>query len=290
VNPAAKGARSAISALQQHNFDVQVCLPDQLDGAVREALAHGATRVLVAGGDGSIRAAASVLRGTPCELAILPAGTLNHLARDLGIPQEIDNAVRVAAESSRVESIDVAEVNHRTFLNTSSVGAYVTFVRTRERLERRFGYGIASIVAAFRILNRLRSFRVRLEVGGEERSYLTPLVFVALGKRELRLPSLGARVPHGGRRLHVMVLRAQSGARALALALVAAVRGERAVSNGVAMDSFVVDRLQIEPRRKRRHLSLALDGEIVDVDSPLEYRVVPGALKVVLGANGGPLP
>ena len=277
-------------ALKERHFDVRISLPDQLEAAVRDALEHGATRVLVAGGDGSIRAAASVLRGTPCELAILPAGTLNHLARDLRIPQQIDEAVAVAAESSRVESIDVADVNQRTFLNTSSVGAYVTFVRTRERLERRLGYRIASIVAGLRILNRLRSFRVRLEVEGEERSYLTPLVFVALGERELRLPALGARIPHGGRRLHVMVLRAQSGARAFALALLAAVRGEQAVSNGVAMDSFVVDRLQIEPQRRRRHLSLAVDGEILDVDSPLEYRVVPNALRVVLGADAGPLP
>src|SRR5690348_868352 len=178
--------------------------------------------------------------------------------------------------------IDVAEVNGRLFLNTSSVGVYVTFVRTREQLEPRFGYWLASAAAALRILARLRSFRVTLEVEGVEQEYVTPLVFIGVGERELRLPKLGARVEGGRRGLHVMVVRSRTGGRVLALAFAAAARGVRAVSRTPAMRSFIVDRLRIEPRVKAVGGRIALDGEIVSVVPPLEYRFVREGLRVVV--------
>jgi len=166
VNAEAGTANDACEALARNRrFRVERIPPNELAARVRRALESGARRILVAGGDGSIATAAGVLRGKPCELAILPGGTLNHLAQHLGLPEDLDAAVRVAAGHG-TRSIDVGEVNGRVFLNTSSVGAYVTYVRTRERLEPRLGYWLASAAAGLRILARLRSIRVTLEVNG----------------------------------------------------------------------------------------------------------------------------
>lgn len=284
INPLAGNATDARDALDAvGGFAIHEVAPATLARGVRDAIDRGATRVLVAGGDGSIGSAANVIAGTAAELAILPCGTLNHLAKDLELPLNLEDSARVALTGFAI-SVDVAVVNDRLFLNTSSVGAYVAFVRARERLERRLGYHVASLVAAARLLFRMPTFRVTLRVAGEavDRNYITPLVFIGVGERELRLPTLGARVPHGKSGLHVMVIRRRSGARALAAGLAAAARGVKAVAKTPAMDAFLVEGCRIEPRTTR----LSLDGELISLAPPFEYRHVPAHLRVVVPAPG----
>jgi diacylglycerol kinase family enzyme len=278
VNPESGNADEARDALRAvGGFDIREVQPQTLADHVREAAAAGATRIVVAGGDGSIGSAAGALSGTATELAILPAGTLNHLAKDLSLPLELAAAARVARDGVAIP-VDAAIVNDRLFLNTSSVGAYVTFVRLRERLERYLGYHVASFVAALRLLIRLPTFRVTLTVEGQVREYVTPLVFVGVGERELKLPTLGARVAGGAAGLHVMIIRRRSGARTLALALAAAARGVDAVAQTPALDAFIVDEFRIASRTH----SVAVDGEIVRTSPPLAYRHMPANLRVVV--------
>ena len=280
INPLAGNATEARAALDAvGGFEIQEVQPSTLSQHVRAAIDRGASRLVVAGGDGSIGSAANVIAGTKVELAILPCGTLNHLAKDLSVPLSLEDAARVALNGGTT-AVDAAVVNDRLFLNTSSVGAYVAFVRARERLERRLGYHIASFVAATRLLFRMPTFRVALRVEGEkvDRRYITPLVFIGVGERELRLPTLGARVPNGRSGLHVIVVRRRSGARALAAGLAAAARGVKAVSRTPAMDAFLVESCRIEPRTTR----LSLDGELVSLTPPFEYRHVPAHLRVVV--------
>lgn len=268
-------ARAALEAVG--GFEIRELEPATLAAQVREVISFGARRILVAGGDGSIASAANALAGQHVELAVLPCGTLNHLAKDLGLPLDLELAARVAAEGVAVP-VDAAVVNDRIFLNTSSVGAYVSFVRAREQLEHRLGYHIASVVAATRLLVRMPTFRVSLSVEGVAREYVTPLVFIGVGERELKLPTLGARVPNGRSGLHVMVVRRRSGARTLATALAAAARGINAVAKTPAMDAFIVESCTIASRTHR----IAVDGEIVTEAPPLRYRHVPGHLDVVV--------
>lgn len=285
VNRDAGTADDASEALSKAgHFRVERIAANELAAAVRREVDRGARRILVAGGDGTIGTAAGVLCGKSCELAILPGGTLNHLAQDLGLPEDLDDAVRVASGPT-TRFIDVADINGRLFLNTSSVGAYVTYVRTRERLEKRLGYWLASIIAGLRILARLRTFRVTLEVNGVEREYVTPLVFIGVGERELKLPKLGARVENGTRGLHVMVVQSRSAGRTLALAFAAAAKGVRAVSGTPDMQSFIVDHLRIEPRNRVAVWNVGVDGEIVRVTPPLEYRLMKDAVKVVVAPD-----
>ena len=91
----------------------------------------------------------AVLLDGSAELAILPGGTLNHFARDLGISTEAAEALELAAEGC-ARGVDVGMVGGKLFLNTSSVGAYVRFVRVREHLESYLGYRLATALAAVR--------------------------------------------------------------------------------------------------------------------------------------------
>jgi diacylglycerol kinase family enzyme len=278
LNVASGSAEEARKVLEEGDgFDVRAVEPEAIASTVREVVAAGAKRVLVSGGDGTIATAAGALLDSPAELAILPAGTLNHFARDLGVSTEAAEALELAVEGD-CRGVDIGVVNGRVFLNTSSVGAYVRFVRIREQLERRFGYRAASTMAALRILFQLRMIAVELEVEGRPRVYRTPLVFIGVGERELQLPTLGNRVAGGQRGLHVIVVRGRSRARLLALALAAVARGVDAVARTPQLDSFLVDRCRITVRGPAL---VAIDGELVAMRAMLEYEVRRDALHVV---------
>ena len=278
VNSASGTADAAREALAESGaFDVHEVQPDAIASMVKQVVAEGARRVLVAGGDGTIATAAAALLESPAELAVLPGGTLNHFARDLGISTVPSEAVMLASgDESR--GVDVGMVNGRIFLNTSSVGVYVRFVRIRERLEPRLGYRVASALAALRILFTVRLMGVEVVVEGRTRFYRTPLVFIGVGERELQLPSLGQRVPGGRRGLHVMVVRGRSKARLLALGLSAVARGMDSTSRTPEFDSFIVDGLRIDMRGMG---TVAVDGEIAMLDAPLAFELKRDALTVV---------
>jgi diacylglycerol kinase family enzyme len=278
INVASGTADAAREALAESGvFDVNEVEPAEIASTVKRLVADGARRVLVAGGDGTVATAAAALIDSPAELAVLPGGTLNHFARDHGISTVAAEAVMLASQDA-CRGVDVGMVNGRIFLNTSSVGAYVRFVRVRERLERRLGYRLASTIAAFDILFTLRFMAVQVIVDGKKRIYRTPLLFIGVGERELQLPSLGQRLPDGQRGLHVMVVRGRSRARLLALGLAAVARGIDTFSRTPEFESFLVDELHVDMRGMG---TVAIDGEIVHLGTPLEYRLQRDALTLV---------
>jgi diacylglycerol kinase family enzyme len=272
-----KDARDALVAVGA--FDIEICEPGSVDRQIERVVQAGADRVVIAGGDGTIAKAAAALVGQETALAIVPGGTLNHFARDHGIPTDKAKAAELSATGTTTTT-DVATLNGRVFLNTSSVGAYVVFVRTRERLERHLGYRLATIVAALRLLGRVHAFTVELELDGTARRYRSALVFIGVGERKLQLPSLGSRAENGRRGLHVIVVRGGTWARLVAVGFSAAFGGNRAIARGALADSYVVDHCRIEFRRPRGRV--ALDGEIVEMVSPLEYRIERDALRIVV--------
>ena len=278
LNPSARDAIETERALRAAGFDVRRVDSGGITQAVKAAVAEGFSRVAVVGGDGTVSAAAAAVAKTGVELAIIPAGTLNHFARDHGIPTDVGAACEVA-RTGRVVHTDVAWVNGRLFLNTSSVGVYANFVRVRERLEPGLGYWLASAIAMVRTFIRVRAFRVSFEAQGVQRQYETPLVFIGLGQRELRLPKLGRRLEEGRPGLHVMVVRGRTRARILALSFAAAARGISAVARTPHLDSFLLTQCAIEQRSSH----MAVDGEVVEMNSPLNYELGQDALRIVVG-------
>jgi undecaprenyl-diphosphatase len=135
-----------------------------VDELLGEAARTGRAKALgVAGGDGSVAAAAAVALEHGLPLAVIAAGTLNHFARDVGLETPQDTADAVT--SGQAVRVDVAEVNGTPFLNTSSIGAYPEMVRRRDRLSGRMGKWLALTVAAAQVLRRQAP--VELVVNGQ---------------------------------------------------------------------------------------------------------------------------
>ena len=281
VNPAAGNADDVDAALRKAGcFDIRAIAADEITEAVRDAMDEGATRIAAVGGDGTISSAAAAVARTEVELVVIPAGTLNHFARDNGIPTDLNEACAVA-QSHEIRHVDVAWVNRRLFLNTSSVGVYANFVRVRERLEPRMGYWLSSCFSMVRTFARVQAFKVQFESPVLNKPYKTPLVFIGVGERELKLPMLGGRIEGGRSGLHVLIVRGRTRARLVALAFEGAARGTRALSRTPHLDSFLVDRCTIE----QRHSTVAVDGEVVRMDSPLDFELGRGALRLVVPAR-----
>ena len=283
LNAASGTADAAREALAKAGFEIEAVQPPEMEQRLKQAIDGGAKRIVVAGGDGTIATASALVARKGVELAILPAGTLNHFAKDHNIPTDLEKAAQVAA-GGQVTSADIAYANDEVFLNTSSIGAYVTFVRVREQLEKYLGYRIASFFALIRTWARLRSFTVTLEVEGMKKTYRSSMVFIGAGERELKLPTLGNRVKNGRRGLHVMIVDGRKRGRVFAVALAGVAKGTKGAEELPEFDEFLVDSCRIDLTRP--HSLIALDGELKQLRTPLDYRIERDALRLVVPAPG----
>jgi diacylglycerol kinase family enzyme len=280
VNAKSGNAASAREALaRDERFDPREAAADEISGLIRAAASAGRRRVLVCGGDGTIAAAVGAASGTALEIAVLPAGTLNHFARDYGLPLDPAEGLEVAATGSS-QPVDIGMVNGRVMVNTASVGAYVDFVRHRESRERYLGYHLASLAAAISVWLRPRWVEVTFQPDdGERQSFRTPLLFVGVGEREFGRGGLGKRRADGARALHVIVVDERRRPRIAALAFGALLRGREEFLRLDAIDSYLVAEADIVLRHRRA--TIAVDGELVAMDSPLHFTLEKNAVRLV---------
>ena len=110
--------------------------PQRLPQAMREAWKDGTDVIVIAGGDGTVNCAAAVAIEATLVLGVLPMGTFNHFAKDLGMPDDLSGAVRFLVQADITE-VDVGEVNGRAFVNNASIGVYPKMVGEREDIRRR---------------------------------------------------------------------------------------------------------------------------------------------------------
>jgi diacylglycerol kinase family enzyme len=279
LNSKCGNADKAREALNTAGYELEAVEPREIENRIKRAIDQGTRRILVAGGDGTIAAAAALVAKTNIELAILPGGTLNHFAKDHNIPTDLGKAA-LAAGHAQVIGADIGYVGDCVFLNTSSIGAYVTFVRDRERFEKHVGYTLASAAAFVRTLSDLRTFTVTLEVEGVKKTYRSSLVFIGVGERELKLPALGSRVKNGKRGLHVMIVRGRKRARLFSIALAAIAKGTKEARKLPEFDSFVVDSCRIDLNHPQT--TIGLDGELKRMPTPLDFRIERDALRLVV--------
>jgi diacylglycerol kinase family enzyme len=278
VNPGAGPDDTDLADLRSRfaGHEVTTVDPADLGSHVRSALPTEPSFIGVAGGDGTIRTVAAQLSGGPTPLLVVPEGTRNHFAHDVGIDSLGDAAA--AASSQRTVTIDLGEVNGEVFVNNSSLGLYPKIVVRREAHERRFRKGVATVVAT---LEQLRAAHpMTVDVDGEvHRAWM---VFVGNGLYGEGLLDLADRERMDTGTLDVRVVRADR--RLARLRIVGALllgrlgRSPLVVRQQVSAMTISVDRGDVE---------VALDGEVVRMRSPLAYRSVPASLLVKLPPDDG---
>jgi diacylglycerol kinase family enzyme len=244
---------------------------------VAAAARSGSFAVAAAGGDGTVSAVASALIGSECALGVLPLGTLNHFAKDLRIPLDVEGAVHTIA-TCQVRTVDVGEVNGKVFLNNSSLGLYPNMVRGREQRQRLGrSKSVALFWATLAVLRRYPRLQAQLTSGeGLQITRRTPVVFIGNNQYEMRGFEIGSRAALDRGLLSVYVVR-QDGPAALIRMGLAAVLGS--LRRGVDFDFLSAETLQIQTNRKT--IQVANDGEVSTFLLPLQYRIRPAALRVI---------
>lgn len=258
---------------------------EDLGQCAQRAAASGADTLLAVGGDGSINTAANALfqgqrRGEKVpRLALLPAGTFNHIAARLGVSDDVETALAAAvADGGDGQWLAGGEVNGRLFLNNCSFGAYTDIIEAREAHKRRFGRSriVAALSALLTLLQpkRRRALIVR-QPGQAPLRLRASLVFIGANPVQLQpwSPTLAEAVAQG--RLGLMAVRAPG---FWALLRVAGSALSRATAPPEELAVALLDEAQLDLRARR--LRVVLDGEIVRLRAPLQLRALPQALRV----------
>jgi diacylglycerol kinase family enzyme len=272
------------SRFAQHGVRVtieRVPQPPDLTASARQAAARGDVLV-AAGGDGTVSTIAGVAMESGATLGVLPMGALNHFAKDLGVPQDMDSAVAAIVAGER-RQVDVAEVNGRIFINNSSVGIYPRLVWEREAEQRRGRRKwTASAIAVLRTWRSYRMIVVRLAVNGSEAVVRTPFVFVGNNEYQAEGFELGGRTTLGGGRLSIFLAPDCSRFEFLELPIRALMKR---LETGARFAAFAADIVTVDVRHPR--ISVARDGEIDTMSPPLVYRIRPRALRIIAPPAAG---
>lgn len=254
----------------------------QIEAVTRSAVAEGFTTIVAAGGDGTICAVASALRGSDTVMGILPLGTFNYFARSLDLPMELEPAVKVIV-AARTRPLRIATVNNRVFLNNASLGAYPAILETREGIYKRWGRSrIVAYWAVIKTLTTVRApLRLRITADGLTRTIRSPLVFVVNNAYQLtQLSVAGADHIENGK-LVVFIAPDSGRIEMIRMAMVIA------LGLGLPKRKFEVlsgADILIESlgRMAGRFQTIARDGERERLAGPFKLQVVENALTVLV--------
>lgn len=265
--------------------EIEVDISIAKSGAEVEELARDAARgpykvVVAAGGDGTISSVTAAIIDTDKILGVLPLGTLNHFAQDLRIPLDLDAAARTIF-AGVITEVDVAALNDRIFLNNSSLGLYPIIVRERQKRQRLgFGKWPAFFWATIQAFRRYPLLDVRLRVNNELLETKSPFVFVGNNEYAMDLLNVGLRERLDRGVLSIYITHRTGRLRLIVLALRAVFGRLRNDKDFLALRS---NEVKIQSAHKR--LRVAFDGEVTVMEPPLEYRVRPRALRVIVPAE-----
>jgi undecaprenyl-diphosphatase len=277
VNPAAGSELSADDVTKHFpGHRVVECpgaeIPDRVAAAIGDA--DRPDFVAVAGGDGTLRAAAERLAGTGVPLLPIPGGTRNHFALAVGV-EDLETAGK-AATGGVVRRIDVGDVNGHCFLNNSSVGLYPKLVARRESYERRMSKRLAQLRAAWEQIRHGHRFRLRMR-GQWHRAWL---VFVGNGCYGEHVLDFTDRESVGGGVLDIRLV--------LADRPLARTRVVLALLRGLDTSPLIVRDTcpEAELGLAEGSVEVALDGEVERLEQPLRYSVRRQALAVLALPDG----
>jgi diacylglycerol kinase family enzyme len=266
--------RELVTAAKERGLDT-VCLEDAavVRRVVERGISSGQRTFVAAGGDGTVSAVAASLVGTEAVLGIVPFGTFNHFARDLGVPLAWRPALDVALRGD-IRQVDAGRVNDRYFVNNISLGFYPELVEKREergRGEPRWRAVIRAVTSTFR---SMRHVAIAIESTQKFESIRTHLFLVSNNSYDLS--RLGIDAPRSsldeGRLSVYWLPHLAKGA------MVGVVFNYLRGRLGPELRSMRTSELRVSS--SHAYLRIGIDGEVERLRTPLVIRAVPKALLV----------
>jgi diacylglycerol kinase family enzyme len=237
--------------------------------------------IAAAGGDGTINSVLNMTIDSKLSLGIIPMGTLNHFAKDAGIPLEIEDAVDVIVNQHTV-MVDIAEVNGKYFLNNSSVGLYPKMVKQRDKEMEVLKYGkwFAMFRAILNIFSKYPLITFRIKTEDHYNVIKTPFIFVGNNVYTFDLFSLGKRERIDEGTLSLYYPKTTGRFSILRFAFMAL------INKLDSTEDFYNSRCdEISVNSRRRTLEVSVDGEVLHLNPPLNYKIHPRKLRLLIPEN-----
>lgn len=260
-------------------YDVEEHLPEDIQNYVE----NGNYDVVAAsGGDGTVNLTAQLLQGSKIAFGVIPSGTLNHFARDLNIPLNLADSVKLIVQGKSF-LVDTACVNGKLFLNNSSIGFYPLSVRKRETQQSRLGRNkwLSMFYGIYSVLRKFPLYAVRISANNETLIFRTPVVFIGNNEYSTELLTIGSRKTLTGGKLCLYMSRSNTRLKMLKMVIYTFLN--RLKDSG-ELEMRMADEIIIESRKK--NLSVSIDGEVKEMVPPLHYEIKPRSLKVIFPGNG----
>lgn len=275
----AEKASIVSGAFEEAGIEAQLKIirPGRLNEELSRIVRSDAEAVCVGGGDGTIRAAAGFLYKTNIALGVLPFGTLNHFAQDLGIPMDPLEAVRSLIRGT-AKFVDIGSVNGHIFVNNASIGIYPEAVRKRADYQLKLGISkyFAMTIALAGILWDLPAHR--LGIRGEDVREQIETPFLMVGNNRYRPEFLSVAQRDSLSEGLFSVWYAQKASRpVLFLSALKALLGR--VDEAPSLQTIDTAELIVESHRSR--MRTALDGEVLMIKPALHFRILPKSLKII---------
>ena len=273
-----------VQVLSSHGYEIQSFELGQdvsFDALMDKVLARHQQQqevgvVVAAGGDGTLNAVAQRLMHTNIPMGILPLGTFNYVARVLNIPLDLIQAANIIAKGQNRE-VHVAQLNDHIYLNNASLGLYPLFIQKREFYNQKFGrFPLHAYTSGLDVLIRDRK-ELKLEIEVDHHIYpvKTPLIF--FGNNQLQLADLNLKIAKDAAQGKVAgVVVAKSDKRTLFKLLWQLMRGN--IEKAPDVYSFAAEQVTIHTKRNK--ITVAIDGEIVEMKPPLQISVKKNALNI----------
>ena len=243
--------------------------------AIRERMQRGVRLFVAAGGDGTVNNVVQALVNTDAALGVIPAGTYNHFARDLGIPLEWQEALE-AITSGRNQEVDVARVNDRYFVNNLSIGLYPELVARREQKGRDYPRWKARLFAAYGTLKKYPHVTLRIDTAHHHEVIRTHVFMVSNNSYDLsRIGVEASRESMDEGRLSVYWLPHLP--RVALMRFVARYLAGR-VTETPGFRSFRTSNMRVQSRRST--IRVGIDGELFNLTTPLAITIAPRSLTV----------
>ena len=269
---------SALRTMAEENGLRVMDVVPELDvrAAVRDALSAGLRTFVAAGGDGTIHYVAQALVNTEGILGVVPVGSVNHLARDLQVPVDDWRAAFEVALRGEVRQIDVGRVNGRYFINSIMLGLYPTVSEFRERF-RSVNSRWAAYVKAIRLaLHHFPHVTLVVELDGRVETLRTQMFVVAVNSYDLsQVGMVSPKTTFNDGRVSMYSLSFMS---RLQFIRAAAKYFRGKIGDVPGFRSTRTTQLRVDTGK--RHLRVSVDGELVEMQTPLQIAAVPSSLLV----------
>jgi YegS/Rv2252/BmrU family lipid kinase len=254
-------------------LEVKSGLP--IEAIIREQLDRGRRLFIAAGGDGTINHVVQPLVNTDAMLAVIPVGTYNHFAKDLGIPLAWRDALEVAMRGS-TRQIDCGRINERFFVNNVSLGLYPELVMRREEKGREYPRWKARLYAIYATLRKFPHVSFAVETANHREAIRTHLFMVSNNSYDLS--RIGVEAPR--RTLEEGRLSVYWLPHVPRLALMKFIahylRGN--VRQAPGFRSFRTRQMKLYSPKSQ--LRVGMDGEIFEIATPIAITTVPQSLLV----------